>query len=126
MSSITDQVWMGLVYVWTQIDKVILGAAATAFVVASLRMHKNGNYRLVEALLCGIMCYITLIGFEVIAPALIGMLHGMGITVAFPAAVSTGLAQVTAGVIGWYGVDRTVAFLESKLSGGKPNDTDQS
>lgn len=126
MSSILDQIWIGLVYVWTQIDKVILSAAITAFVIASLRMHKNGHYRLVEAILCGIMCYIVLIGFEVLAPALVGMLHGMGIHVAFPATMSTGLAQITAGIIGWYGVDRTIAFFESKFTGGKSNDTNES
>jgi len=100
-----DQIYAGLVYLWTQLDKTIVGAAITAFVVACLRMKKHGNFQWVEALLCGIFAALSLFGLSFLGSI-------TGITV--PNELTLGAAQIISGAIGWYGTERYVRFLETK------------
>lgn len=118
--NIVDQIYFGLVYVWSSLDKLIMGAAATAFVVALLRTRKrDGKASWIEATLCGIFATIALIGFSFIAPILVGILAGMGITINLPVDPSAGVAGIIAGFIGWYGTERTIEFVEDNLGGSK-------
>ncbi|UYD72402.1 holin [Acinetobacter phage AIIMS-AbE5-RC] len=110
--NIVDQVYFGLVYLWSSLDKLILGAAATSFVVALLRTKKEDNkFSFIEALLCGIFTAIALVGMS-----FLGTLTGIIV----PATLTAGAAHVVAGFIGWYGTVRTMEYLEGKVS----NDSD--
>ncbi|UAW09860.1 holin [Acinetobacter phage APK16] len=110
--NIIDQVYAVLIYVWSGLDKLIVGAAATSFVVALLRTKKEDNkFSFIEALLCGIFTAIALVGMS-----FLGTLTGIIV----PETLTAGAAHVVAGFIGWYGTVRTMKYLEGKVS----NDSD--
>ena len=50
--NIIDQVYVVLIYVWSGLDKMVVGAVLTSMIVAVLRMKKAGKFSLAEALLC--------------------------------------------------------------------------
>lgn len=108
---IVDQIYVGLVYMWSQLDKVIVGAAITAFVVAVLRMKKLGKVKWAEALLCGIFAAIAVAGASFIISILGIPSDGL------LSEIAKGGSHVLAGFIGWYGTDRTVGYVEDKIKG---------
>ena len=112
--NMVDQIYMGLIYLWSEVDKLIVSSAATSMVVAVLRMKKRGHIAWAEALLCGVFSALILYGFGFISTV-------TGITA--PNGLSTGAAQLIAGAIGWYGTERTAKFLEDKI--GADNDTNK-
>ena len=114
--NIVDQVYVGLVYMWSQLDKVIVGAAITAFVVAVLRMRKQGKIVWSEALLCGVFTTIALTGATFLI-ALLGLPSEGWVN-----ALANGGSTVLAGFIGWYGTERTVGYVENKI--GDKDETD--
>ena len=109
--NIVDQIYVGLVYSWTQLDKVILGAAVTAFVVAVLRMKKLGKVKWAEATLCSIFAAITVAGASFIISILGIPADGL------LSELAKGGSHVLAGFIGWYGTDRTIGYIEDKMKG---------
>lgn len=116
--NIVDQIYMGLIYVWSHLDKVALEAGVTGLIVALLRMRKRGKIVWSEALLCGIFATIAYMGAAFII-ALVGipadswLMH-----------LTNGGSTVVGAAIGWYGTERTVAFLEDKVKGDS-NETDR-
>ena len=104
-----DQIYVGLIYVWSQLDKAVLGAAATAIVVAVLRMKRLGKIKWAEAMLCGVFAAIAVAGASFIIAL-------MGIP---PDGLLNDIAQggkhVLAGFIGWYGTDRTMSYVENRI-----------
>lgn len=113
--NIIDQVYVVLIYVWSGLDKMVVGAVLTSMIVAILRMKKAGKFSWAEALLCGVFCGIALMGLS-----FLGSLTG----IAVPAALSASAAPVIAGAIGWYGTEKTVRYVENKIGGS--NDSNQS
>ena len=106
--NIIDQVYVVLIYVWSGLDKMVVGSVLTSRVVATLRMKKAGKFSLAEAILCGVFCGIALMGLSFLSSF-------TGIVV--PAALSASAAPVIAGAIGWYGTERTVRYIENKIGG---------
>lgn len=107
--NIVDQVYMALIYIWSELDKVVMGSAATAIVVAVLRMKRLGKVKWAEALLCGVFAAIAVAGASFIISL-------MGIP---PDGLLNDIAQggkhVLAGFIGWYGTDRTMSYVEDRI-----------
>lgn len=110
-----DQFYAVLIYVWSGLDKMVVGAVLTSIVVAILRMKKAGKLSWAEALLCGVFCGISLLGLS-----FLGSLTGIVV----PAALSASAAPVIAGAIGWYGTEKTVRYIENKIGGS--DDSNQS
>ncbi|QGH73787.1 holin [Vibrio phage vB_VhaP_VH-5] len=104
--NIIEQVYAATVLWWAGLDKFPITSGATAFVVASLRMRNEGNYKFSEALLCGV--------FAMIATVCLSFLSVL-IAMDVPVEVSSGVG----GAIGWYGTKRTVDFIERKVSRSK-------
>lgn len=107
--NIVDQFYVSLIYIWSQLDKAVMGAAATAIVVAVLRMKRLGKVKWAEALLCGVFAAIAVAGASFIISL-------MGIP---PDGLLNDIAQggkhVLAGFIGWYGTDRTMNYVENRI-----------
>ena len=103
--NIVDQIYMALVYVWSELDKMVLGMGITAYVVAVLK----GERRHREALLCGVFAMIAGTALTLIA-SFLGMSDNF---------VVSGGGSLVAGAIGWYGTVRTVDKIEDKLGGIK-------
>lgn len=114
--NIVDQVYMALIYVWSELDKAAVTAGIISVVVALLRMRKRGKVVWSEALLCGVFATIAIVGMQFIVAVL-------GIPVdGWVATVTQGGSTVIGAGIGWYGTDRTVGYVENKL-GGKNEET---
>lgn len=113
--NIVDQVYMLLIYVWSEVDKVAMSAGLTAFVVAVLRMRKHGKVIISEALLCGVFACIA-----ITAITFIGMMLG----VPPDNIIAQGGGSLIAGAIGWYGTERTVGYVEDKMGGSKDVEED--
>lgn len=116
--SIVDWVYACLIYVWSELDKVALGAGLTAVVVAVLRMRKYGKVVWSEALLCGVFATIAITGATFLI-ALLGIPPDGWVY-----ALANGGSTVLAGFIGWYGTERTVGYVESKVKGDKDGQED--
>ena len=112
-----DQFYVSLVYLWSELDKIILGSMLSSFVIASLRTHQQGKVDFIEATLCGIFCMVILLSLHFLAPILTGAMLGVGVHVEVPSEVTVGVAQLVAGVVGWYGTTRVVKYLEDKVGG---------
>lgn len=111
--NIVDQVYMALVYVWTELDKAAFSAGVIALVVAVLRMRKRGKVVWSEALLCGVFATIAIVGMQFI-------LQIIGVPAdGWLSTVTNGGATVVGAGIGWYGTDRSVGFIEDKIKGDK-------
>lgn len=115
--NIVDWIYACLIYVWSEIDKVAIGAGLTAFVVALLRMRKIGKINWSEAMLCGVLGTIAITGLQFLL-VIIGVPPD-----GWLALVATGGSTVIGTAIGWYGSDRTVGFIEDK-AGGSKDETD--
>ena len=108
--NIVDQVYMLLIYVWSEVDKMVIGMGLTAYIVAVLK----GERRHREALLCGVFAMIAGTALTLIATFL-GMQPDNFMV--------SGGGSLVAGAIGWYGTDRTVSKIEDKI--GVSDDTDK-
>lgn len=104
--NIIEQVYAATVLWWAGLDKFPITSGATAFVVASLRMRNEGKYKWSEALLCGV--------FAMIATVCLSFLSVL-IAMDVPIEVSSGVG----GAVGWYGTERSVQFIERKVSSRK-------
>ena len=116
--NIVDQVYIALLYVWSELDKAAVTAGIISVVVAILRMRKRGKVVWSEALLCGVFATIAIVGLQFIV-AVIGI-HADG----WVATATHGGSTVIGAGIGWYGTDRTVEFLENKVGGRDEQDTE--
>lgn len=108
--NIVDQVYMALIYVWSELDKMVIGMGLTAYIVAVLKKERTHR----EALLCGVFAMIAGTALTLIA-ALFGFSPDNF-------AVSGG-GSLVAGAIGWYGTVKTIGKIESKL--GVDDDPDK-
>lgn len=106
-----DQFYMALVYVWSELDKLVLGMGVTAYTVAVLKGERKHR----EALLCGVFAMIAGTALTLIASIMGFQPDNFAVS---------GGGSLIAGAIGWYGTVRTVDKIEDKL-GGK-DDTDKS
>ena len=116
--NIVDWFYACLIYVWSEVDKVAIGAGLTAVVVAVLRMRKQGKVVWSEALLCGVFATIAITGATFLI-ALLGIPPDGWVH-----ALANGGSTVLAGFIGWYGTDRTVNYVENKIGDNK-DETDK-
>lgn len=102
--NIVDQVYMALIYVWSELDKMVVGMGLTAYIVAVLKGERKHR----EALLCGVFAMIAGTALTLVA-TFFGIAPDNF-------AVSGG-GSLVAGAIGWYGTVRTVDKIEDKLGG---------
>lgn len=107
--NIVDWIYACLIYVWSELDRVALGAGLTAIVVAVLRMRKYGKVLWSEALLCGVFATIAITGASFLITILgippDGLLND----------IAQGGKHILAGFIGWYGTDRTMSYIENRI-----------
>lgn len=108
-----DQFYAVLIYLWSELDKIALGAGITAYTVSTLR----GGRRQRESLLCGVFAVIAIASISFIA-SLVGI-PSDGIV----NQVVTGGSSFIGGAIGWYGTNTTVKYLEGKVGGKDDSDT---
>lgn len=104
--NIVDQVYIALVYIWSELDKMVVGMGLTAYIVAVLKGERKHR----EALLCGVFAMIAGTALTLVATFL-GLAPDNF-------AVSGG-GSLVAGAIGWYGTVRTVDKIEDKFGGSK-------
>lgn len=106
-----DQVYAALIYLWSELDKSAFTAGVIAIVVALLRMRKRGKILWSEALLCGVFATIAIVGVQF-------LLQIIGIpSDGWLSSITNGGSTIIGAAIGWYGTDKTVSFIEDKVTG---------
>ena len=103
-----DQVYAALIYVWTEYDhlsvtvKYAIAGFLVAFTVSILKTKEAGAVRWIESTLCGIFAGLTITGLTLLG-------------------VPIGLSGIVAGIIGYNGTKKTVAYLHHRIL-GEPKD----
>ncbi|QNO11466.1 putative holin [Acinetobacter phage Aristophanes] len=114
-----DQVYLVLVYTWSELSKnahVLMGAIL-AVTISYLKTHKEKREQnWGENLLCGIFAGIALTGVSIIQKLIVlAFPYLAGIII--PTELVVGMV---AGIIAWYGTDGTIKLI-SKFKRGKDN-----
>lgn len=116
--TVLDQIYAVLIYAWSEItNKAPAMGFLIATTVSSLRMITEGQFKVAEALLCGILASIVMGGGDYLQGVFLAI-TGLNI----PTEVVTGIA---AGAIGYAGSKPTMLFLKNRFIKEKGSETNE-